>query len=95
MNYIQENINKFEKLYEIVLKDSNSELLTPYYFKKLNALVYLSGFIHNYFKLDDSCIYNEELLNYKKEIDKFHYDSIEIYNTLSYNNEIEEIILNL
>jgi hypothetical protein len=95
MFHIKQNIKKFEKLYEIVYEYKNSELLTPDYFKYFKALIYLSGFIHNLFELYKVEIEDEEILDYKNEIEKFYNDSIEIYSSLTYNNEIHEIISNL
>ena len=95
MEHINQNINKFEKLYEIVLEQSNYMLLTPKYLKSLKALIYLAGFIYNHFQLYKIEIYDEETLNYKIEIEKFHLDSIDEYNRIVYDNDIQEIISSL
>jgi hypothetical protein len=95
IEYIKENVEKFEKLYEIVLEEKKFVLLTPNYFKKIKTLIYLSGFLYNLFQLEDIKIFNEEMLDYKEEIENFHNDSIDIYNTLLYDNEIEEVISSL
>ena len=78
MEHIQKNVEKFEKLYEIVLEQSNYTLLTPEYLKNFKTLIYLAGFIYNHFQLYKTDIYDEEILNYKTEIENFHFDSIEI-----------------
>jgi hypothetical protein len=95
MEYINQNINKFEKLYKIVLEQSNYTLLTPKYLKSLKALIYLAGFIYNHFQIENPEIYDEDLLNYKIEIEKFHLDSIDEYNRIVYDNDIHEIISSL
>jgi hypothetical protein len=95
MKYIKENILKFEKLYYIVEEHNNYELLTPNYFKYLKTLIYFSGFINNLFLLEKNEIYEDDILHYKNEIEKFYQDSIEIYTTIKYDNEIQEIIFNL
>jgi hypothetical protein len=95
MEHINQNINKFEKLYEIVLEDTNYTLLTPKYLKNLKSLIYLAGFIYNHFQLYKIEIYDEDLLNYKIEIEKFHLDSIDEYNRIVYDNDIQEIISSL
>jgi hypothetical protein len=95
MEHIEKNIYKFVKLYEIVLEDNNFELLTPRYLKNFKTLVYLAGFICNHFHIEKIKIYDEDLLNYKEEIEKFHYDSIENYNKIVYDDDIQNIISNL
>lgn len=95
MKHIEENIKKFEKLYEIVLEQSNYTLLTPKYLKNFKALVYLAGFIYNLFVLEKLDIYDDELLNYKDEIEKFHFDSIDQYKNIVYDNDIHEILTSL
>jgi len=95
MEHIQKNIEKFEKLYEIVLENSNNTLLTPKYLKNLKSLIYLAGFIYNHFQLYKTEIYDEDLLNYKTEIEKFHLDSIEEYRNIVYDNDIQETLISL
>jgi hypothetical protein len=95
MEHIHKNIEKFEKLYEIVLENRNCNLLTPKYLKNFKALIYLAGFIYNHFQLYKTEIYDEEILNYKKEIEKFHLDSIEDYKRIIYDNDIQEILISL
>ena len=95
MEHIHKNIEKFEKLYEIVLENTDRSLLTPKYLKNYKALIYLAGFIYNHFQLYKTEIYDEEILNYKKEIEKFHLDSIEDYKRIIYDNDIQEILISL
>ncbi len=95
MEHIKENIEKFVKLYEIVSEDSNCELLTPRYLNNFKTIVYLAGFIYNLFQIEKIEIYDEELLNYKSEIEKFHFDSIENYNKIVYDDVIQKILYEL
>ena len=95
MEHIKQNIYKFVKLYEIVLEYSKYELLTPKYLKSLKALVYLAGFTYNLFQLEKIEFNDEDLINYKTEIEKFHFDSIDEYNNITYDDEINEIISSL
>jgi hypothetical protein len=95
MDHIKQNIDKFVKLYEIVLEYSKYELLTPKYIKSLKALIYLAGFIYNLFQLEKVEFKDEDLINYKTEIEKFHLDSIDDYKRITYDDEIHEIISSL
>lgn len=95
MEHIEENIAKFIKLYDLVLEDSDYELLTPRYLNNFKTLVYLAGFIYNLFQIEKIEICDEELLNYKAEIEKFHLDSIENYNKIVYDDIIQKILYDL
>lgn len=94
-NSIYETLYKFQKLYNIILKDKEeSELLTPNYFKQFEALIHLSSIFYNqilrinwmnnsqdeYKTLETLKYYTETTYIKEDELEKYTQEILKFYN---------------